>query len=338
MLAYQIDDYGSVEGLSLRECPTPEPGNGEVLIRLHAASLNYRDLIVLNNAYPGMQLPVGYIPVGDGAGEVVALGEGVHRISLGDRVSVNLMRHWIDGDHPPAPDPRLGADGMLAEYVAVNESCVVRIAESLTYAEAAALPCAAVTAWAALFTFGGLLPGQTVLIEGSGGVSLFALQFGKMAGARVIATSSTDEKCRRLLELGAAAVVNYRGRDDWDRAVLDATDGAGVDVAIDIGGPGTLARSCGATRDDGRVVMVGQLTAGERASSSFDPMPLLIRRLRMHGVACGSRAMFEAMNRAIDANGMKPIVDRRFGFAEAHDALRYFQGRNHFGKVVLDYG
>lgn len=336
MLAYQIDEYGNLEGLVKRELPTPEPGFNQVLIRLRASSLNFRDLIVLDNGYPGVDLPIGLIPLGDGAGEVVGVGDGVHRIAVGDRVSVNLMRHWVDGEFPPAPDPTLGLDGMLAEYIAVDERCVVRIAESLSYVEAAAVPCAGITAWAALFTGGGLLPGQTVLTEGTGGVSLFALQFAVMAGAQVIATSSTRQKCERLTELGASATVNYREREDWDVAVVEANRGIGVDVAIDIGGPGTLDRSCGATREDGRVAVVGQLTQTDEVVG-IDPMPLLVRRLRLHPIACGSRAMFEAMNRAIDVNGVKPVIDRVFGFAEAHDALRYFNERNHVGKVVLDY-
>jgi len=339
VLAYQIDRFGSVDGLTLREVPTPEPGHREVLIQLHASSLNFRDLIVLDNGYPGVELPTGYVPLGDGAGEVVAVGAGVQRFAVGDRVSVNLMRNWVDGDHPPPPDPSLGADGMLAEYVVVDETCVVRIAESLTFAEAAALPCAAITAWAALFTGGGLLPGQTVLVEGSGGVSLFALQFARLAGARVIATTSSEEKCGRLRELGADTTIDYRADADWDRAVLEATWGTGVDLAVDMGGLGTLDRSCRATRTDGRVALVGQLASGgSAASSGIDPMPLLVRRLRLHPLHCGSRVMFEAMNRAIDVNGLKPVIDRRYGFAEAHDALRYFQSRQHFGKVVLEHG
>src|SRR4051812_28448205 len=336
MHAYQIDEYGRLDGLTLREVPDPEPGFNDVLIRLHASSLNFRDLIVLENGYPGVDLPVGLIPLGDGAGEVVAVGDGVRRIAVGDRVSVNLMRHWISGDHPPEPDPSLGLDGMLAQYVAVRESCVVRIAESLSFVEAAAVPCAGITAWAALFSGGGLLPGQTVLTEGTGGVSLFALQFAVMAGARVIATSSTEEKCQRLVDLGATACVHYREREDWDLAVIEANNGEGVDVAVDIGGPGTLDRSCAATRADGRVAVVGQLTQTADAVG-IDPMPLLVRRLRLHPIACGSRAMFEQMNRAIDVNGVKPVIDRVFGFSEAHEALRYFQGRNHVGKVVIDY-
>jgi NADPH:quinone reductase-like Zn-dependent oxidoreductase len=272
--------------------------------------------------------------VSDGAGEVIEVGAGVTRVQRGDRVAGIFMQNWLSGEVSPyVARSALGGsvDGVLAEYVVLNENGVVHIPTHLSYEEAATLPCAGVTAWNALTTWM-LKPGITVLVQGTGGVSMFALQFARLAGARVIATSSSDEKLKKAGELGASDGINYRSVPDWDKAVLERTNGIGVDHIIEVGGPGTLARSLNAVRVGGRISMIGLLTGPETA---VNPMPILGKQIQVQGVFVGSREMFEAMNRAIALHHLRPVVDRVFPFEEAREALRYLESGKHLGKIVI---
>ena len=335
MKAYELQTFDGPDGLKQTERDTPTPQRGQVLIRVHAVSLNYRDLMLTQGHYnPNQTLPL--IPLSDGAGEVVAVGEGVTRVSTGDRVAGIFTQDWIDGVYKPVywRTSTLGSplEGMLAEYVTLSEHGVVPLPAHLSYEEGATLPCAAVTAWNGLFVAGDLGPGQTVLVQGTGGVSLFALQLARMAGAQVIATSSSDAKLERLKELGAAHTVNYKTTPEWGKAVRDLTGGVGVDHIIEVGGAGTLPQSFTAARDGGHLAIIGVLAAG---AGDINPVPILRKALRLSGILVGSRKMFEDMNRAITLSGLEPIVDRVFPFEEAPQALAYLQSGSHFGKIVI---
>jgi len=335
MKSYEIRQFG-LENLGVVECDRPQPGIREVLVKFHAASLNYRDLMFAKGIYnPKAKLPA--IPFSDGAGEVAAVGEGVTRWKPGDRVAPSFMQGWIEGE-PSAEKRRtaLGAgdrDGVLREYGAFHEEGLVRIPEHLSFEEAATLPCAGVTAWNALVPVGNLKAGDTVLTLGTGGVSIFALQFAKMHGARVIVTSSSDEKLARARALGADETINYQTTPDWDKEVLRLTDGIGADQVIELGGAGTVAKSVNAVRVGGTVAMIGVLTAGH----AFNPASLLMKSVRLQGVFVGSRRMFEDMNRAIAVNSLKPVIERTFPFEDARAALNYMESARHFGKIVIRF-
>ncbi len=334
MRAWEIRDSFGIESLTITEKPEPEPGPGQVAVRVRAVSLNYRDLQVVKGQYdPKMPLP--RIPFSDGAGEVVAVGEGVTRFEVGDRVAGIFMQEWVEGGvTPEKAASALGGriDGMLREYAVLNESGLVAIPEHLSYEEAATLPCAAVTAWNALVTQGGLSAGETVLLQGTGGVSIFALQIANMFGARAIVTSSSDEKLERAYSLGASDGINYRETPEWDEKVLELTGGRGVDYVVEVGGPGTLNRSLLAVRMGGYVAMIGVLTGG---GGEITTASILRKSIRIQGIYVGSRTMFEAMNRAISLHGLKPVVDRVFDFEEAPDALRHMESGAHFGKICI---
>src|SRR5262245_49963598 len=333
MKLYEIRETNGIESLLRMERPNPKPGPGEVLIRVHAVSLNYRDILILQGRYQrGLKLPL--VPMSDGAGEVVETGIGVTRAKRGDRVAGIFMQGWLSGDVSPYnPRTALGGavDGMFAEYVVLHQDGIVHIPSHLSYEEAATLPCAGVTAWNALTT-SILKPGITVLVLGTGGVSIFALQFARLAGARVIATSSSDAKLRRAAELGATGLINYQTTADWDQKVIELTDGIGVDHIIEVGGPGTLQRSMNAVRVGGRISVIGLLTGGDGV---VNPMPILGKQIQMQGIFVGSRDMFEAMNRALTLHQFRPVIDRVFSFDEAHDALRHMERKAHFGKIVI---
>jgi NADPH:quinone reductase-like Zn-dependent oxidoreductase len=333
MNLYEIRETKGIDSLIRIERDVPKPGAGEVLVHVRAVSLNYRDLLIAKGQYArGLKVPL--IPVSDGAGEVIEVGAGVTRVQRGDRVAGIFMQNWLSGEVSPyVARSALGGsvDGVLAEYVVLNENGVVHIPTHLSYEEAATLPCAGVTAWNALTTWM-LKPGITVLVQGTGGVSMFALQFARLAGARVIATSSSDEKLKKAGELGASDGINYRSVPDWDKAVLERTNGIGVDHIIEVGGPGTLARSLNAVRVGGRISMIGLLTGPETA---VNPMPILGKQIQVQGVFVGSREMFEAMNRAIALHHLRPVVDRVFPFEEAREALRYLESGKHLGKIVI---
>ena len=333
MKAYELEQFG-IDSLHMVERETPRPAADEVLIKFHAASLNFRDVMVVNGTYnPRMKLPV--VPFSDGAGEIVEVGEAVMKWNVGDRVCSTVIQGWIDGG--PSDEKAktaIGAgnfDGVLREYAAFNAESVVSIPEHLSYDEAATLPCAAVTAWHALVVSGKVKEGDTVLTLGTGGVSIFAIQFAKLFGAKVIATSSSDEKLEKARHLGAEETINYRTHEDWDKAVLDLTGGRGVDHVVEVGGTGTLARSVKAVRVGGHIALIGALDmAGE-----FNPIPIFMKGIRVQGIFVGSREMFEDMNRAIETKKMRPVIDRVFDFGEARDALKYMASAAHFGKIVV---
>jgi NADPH:quinone reductase-like Zn-dependent oxidoreductase len=333
MKVWQIQSFG-IDKLAFAELPQPRPGRGEVLVKVHAVSLNYRDLLMVRGNYnPKMAVP--RIPCSDGAGEVVEVGEEVTSTSPGQRVAGIFMQHWLDG--PPTAETSRGAlggdvDGMLAEYVVLQQIGVVTIPEHLSYTEAATLPCAGVTAWNALENAAQVKPGDVVVIQGTGGVSIFALQFAKMMGATVIGTSSSDEKLERAKAMGLDAGLNYRQSPDWAKWVLKQTGNRGADLIVEVGGAGTFPQSLQAVRFAGTVAQIGVLSQSEQP---LPIAPILHRQVRIHGVYVGSRAHFETMNRAIAANHMRPVVDRIFAFSEARDALNALQEARHFGKIVI---
>jgi NADPH:quinone reductase-like Zn-dependent oxidoreductase len=327
-----LDGFG-LENLREVEMPDPVPGPGQAVVRIHACSLNFRDLLVAKGAY-GRAIRTPLTPLSDGAGVVTQVGEGVTRVKPGDRVCGIFMQRWLEGDPDDAKAASaLGGalDGMLAELVCLDAAGLVCFPDHLSFEEAATLPCAAVTAWNALFHSGPLKAGETVLVQGTGGVSLFALQFARMAGARVIATSSSDAKLERLRALGADEVINYKSTPEWDKPVRAFTNGLGVDHIVEVGGAGTLPLSLRAVRRGGHIALIGVLSgAGE-----IDPRPLLVKSIRLHGIYVGSRQMFEEMNRAIALARLKPVIDRVFPFAQVTEAMRYQESGAHFGKIAL---
>lgn len=334
MRSYHIEKFGDFDGIVMRSQDEPRPGRRELLVRVHASSLNYRDIAIMRGTYGGRQPNAGIVPLSDGAGEVVALGADVRGFAVGDRVAGLFRQNWQGGKMPlRALDADLGGsrDGMLTDFIALNEESVVKLPAHFSYQEGATLPCAALTAWHALHAGEPLGAGETVLVLGSGGVSVFALQFAKLIGARVIATSSKTDKLARLAALGADEVVNYTAMPEWDREVLRLTDGGGVDRVIEIGGPGTLARSLRATAVGGRVIVIGVLGG----QAQIDPAPILGRRLIVQAISTGSREMFEQMNRAIAYGKLRPVIDKVFPFDAARDAYRYLDSAAHVGKVVV---
>ena len=333
MKHYRLNRPGSIDGLEVVEMPTPDPGPGQVLVRIRAASLNYRDYMTVVGLYAGPARS-GLVPLSDGAGEVAALGAGATRFAIGDRVCPTFCPDWIAGPLTEAVTTRaLGGtlDGVLADYVVVPEAALVAIPAHLSFEEAATLPCAAVTAWHSLVEVGGVKAGDTVLVQGTGGVSVFALQFAKVLGARVIGTSSSDAKLAKAKSLGLDEAINYRTTPEWQDVARALTGGVGVDHVVEVGGAGTLQRSIQAVRMGGSIGVIGVLTG----KAEIDPTAILRRRVGLRGIYVGSRAMFEAMNRAIALHEIRPVVDRVFAFAEAKEAWRHMEGAGHFGKIVV---
>ena len=336
MKAFEIQNKFGLDSLTLTERPDQKPSYGQVLLKLRSLSLNYRDLMVVKGLY-NPKLPLPLIPFSDGVGEVVAVGEGVTRVNIGDRVAGIFFQKWLAGElTAEKAESALGGaiEGMLAEYVVLHEDGVVRVPEHLTDEEAASLPCAAVTAWNALFTSGGLKAGDTVLIQGTGGVSIFALQFALLAGARVIATSSSDEKLERVLQLGASDGINYKQTPDWGKKVRELTAGDGVDYVVEVGGAGTLTESLRAVRYGGQISLIGVLTGG---SAEINTASILMKNVKVQGIYVGSREMFEAMNSAIALHKLHPVCDRVFPFHEAPEALKYMETGSHFGKICIRF-
>ena len=335
MKAYEIQAFG-FENIKLVDHPEPQAGPLEVVLKMRAWSLNFRDLMMAKGQYnPRLKLPA--VPLSDGVGEVVAVGPGVSRVKVGDRVAGCFMPKWIAGEIDETKARSAlggGGPGMLAEYVAISEEGVVHVPEHLSDEQAATLPCAAVTAWHALVPEGHVKSGDTVLVQGTGGVSMFALQFAVMHGARVIATSSSDEKLAKALKLGASDGINYKTTPDWDKKALELTGKRGVDFVVEVGGAGTLPQSMKAVKSGGQISLIGVLTGG----GQVNPMPILMKNIRVQGIFVGSRDMFEAMNRAITLAQLKPQVDRAFPFAEAVEAFRYMESGAHFGKVTIKHG
>jgi len=332
MKRYVLNAIG-IDGLTIEDVPEPgRPGQGQVVVKMRAASLNYRDLMVTGGVYAGFA--PGQVILSDGAGEVVAVGDGVTRVKPGDRVALTFHIDWVGGALTPAHNVfgrgGGGNDGALQEQVCVSQNEVTRLPDHLSFEEGATLPCAAVTAWSALTAFAPLLPGQVVLTQGTGGVSIFAVQLAKLFGARVIATSSSMEKLARLRALGADEVIDYTKTPDWHLPVLEMTGGAGADVVVEVGGKGTLQKSLLAAKPGGVVAIIGLLTGMPEVGAE-----ILLRCLNVHGVRVGSLEHFEQMNRAIAFHKMKPVIDRVFPFADAAAALRHLQGQKHVGKVVV---
>jgi NADPH:quinone reductase-like Zn-dependent oxidoreductase len=339
MHAYPVTQFG-LDHMQQIELPMPQTVPGTVLIKVHAVSLNYRDLMVIKGLYnPKMALP--RIPCSDGAGEVIAVGEGVSRVKVGDRVCGIFMQRWLDGS-PTAETSKaaLGGDvdGMLTEYAHLHQDGVVRFPEHLTYEEAATLPCAGVTAWNALHHAGDpanpTRTGETIVIQGTGGVSIFALQLGKLLGARVIGTSSSEEKLERARSLGLDESCNYKERPDWSKWVTETTFGKGADRVIEVGGANTFGQSLRAARVGGTIAQIGVLSG----ASTTDPValtPILHKMLRVQGIYVGSRAMFEQMNAAIAKANLHPVVDKVFAFDQAPQAFAHMESASHFGKIVI---
>ncbi len=333
MKVFEIRDVFGINNLALAERPQPSPGHGQILMKVRAVSLNYRDLLVVKGLY-NPKLPLPLIPFSDGAGDVVAVGDGVSRVKVGDRVVAIFMQTWLAGELTDSKARSAlggGIDGILAEYVVLHEDGVVHIPEHLSYEETATLPCAAVTAWHAVIETG-LKLGESVLVLGTGGVSLFALQFARLAGAKVIVTSGSDEKLMRARQLGAEDCINYKKVTEWDQRVKKLTGGTGVDLVVEVGGAGTLPQSLKAVRPGGRISLIGVLTG---TAGEINPLPIIMRNIQVEGIFVGSREMFESMNRAISLHHLRPVVDRVFSFEETGQALRYMESGTHFGKICI---
>lgn len=335
MKAYRIRSGGGLASLrSTDEKPIANLGPHEVRVDMHAVSLNYRDLLVSDGDYPvSSREPV--IPGSDGAGEIIEIGARVTRFRVGDRVASIYFPNWVDGAQTPAnTTATLGADnnGVLAEQFVANEESLVKIPDHLDYAEAATLPCAAATAWNALFVEGNLKPGQTVLLQGTGGVSIHALQLARAAGARTIITSSSDTKLERARKLGADASINYRSNPEWDVEALRLTGGRGADLVLEIGGRDTLKRSLSATRMGGMIAVIGGLSGW---APELDYFSLISGARHITGIFVASRRMFEDLNRFVSHAGIHPVIDRTFEFGQAREAYEYLRSGSHFGKVVV---
>ncbi|MBN2320645.1 MAG: NAD(P)-dependent alcohol dehydrogenase [Acidobacteria bacterium] len=332
MKAYQIEDFG-LENLRIADRPMPESGPHQVLIKMQAWSLNYRDLLTVKGLYnPRLKRP--QIPFSDGAGEVIEVGPEVRSVKPGDRVTNTFFEHWISGaatDETAQTALGAGRDGVLAEYVAVHEDGVIPMPGHLTYAEAATLPCAALTAWNALVVEGKIKAGDTILTLGTGGVSIFALQFAQMHGARVVITSGSDEKLEKARRLGAAHTINYKETPDWGKQVRKFADGRGVDLVVEVGGSGTFNQSVAALRRGGMLSLIGVLAAGGEANI----LAVLMNGIRVQGIFVGSREMFAAMNTAIEMNNLHPVVDRIFSFDNVKAAFEYMEAGSHFGKICI---
>jgi len=331
MKRYEIVSPDGIDALALNESETTSPGPGQVLVKIRANCINYRDLMIVKDPAPrGIAYP--RVPNSDGAGEVVEIGPGVTRFKAGDRVAGTFFQRWIGG--PITADAMASAlggavDGVLADYAVLGEDGLVAVPDHLSWEEAATLPCAALTAWHALVELG-LCAGETVLLLGTGGVSIFALQFAKMQGARAIITSSSNEKLARAKDMGAWQTLNYAETPEWDKAVMEMTDGLGVDRVVEVGGAGTLQRSIEAVKIGGTVSLIGVLTGGE-----INPIPIMRKSIRLQGIYVGSRVMFERMNRAISAHQLKPVVDQTFDFEDAAAAYHCMEAAGHFGKIVV---
>jgi NADPH:quinone reductase-like Zn-dependent oxidoreductase len=332
MRAYEITSANGVDALALNERASVHPGAGEILVRMRASAINYRDLSTIEDPL-ARAIALPRVPNSDGAGDVIAVGSGVTRFKPGDRVAGCFFQDWSDGGiSAAAMASALGGpiDGVLAENVLLREGGAVLLPDHLSFEEGSTLPCAGLTAWNCLVEQGGLKAGDTALFLGTGGVSIFGLQMAKMMGARTIVTSSSDAKLERAAGLGADELINYREIPDWQIRVLELTDGAGVDVTIETGGGGTLEKTLEATRIGGTVSLIGVLTGG-----SINPATVMRKSIRLQGVYVGNRRMFEDMNAALKFNQMHPVIDQVFAFEDARAAYHAMRAAGHFGKLVV---
>lgn len=329
-------EAGGIDALKLEDAPAPGPlGTGQIRVAMRAASINYRDLCWMGGMF-GPPGPSGLIPCSDGAGEVVEAAPDVMRFKVGDRVALAFNPDWIGGKfRASAGAMGLGSTilpGTMQDEMVVHQSQAVMLPEHLSYAEGAAFPCAGVTAWHALCAAAPLMPGMTVLTQGAGGVSLFAMQFAKLHGARVIMTSSSPERCARLKEMGADETVDYRAEPEWNKAVRNLTGGAGADLTIDIGGAETVERSLTSTRNGGRMALVGLISGWPNSASSLFSSGVDITPIKV-----GSREDYENMNRAVAFHQLRPHISASYSFEELPAALRELEGGKHMGKIVLTF-
>jgi NADPH:quinone reductase-like Zn-dependent oxidoreductase len=338
MRAYQLPKGGAgVDALVEVERAQPKPAHRQVLVKVATCSLNFRDFAIARGTYR-RGVRDNLIPLSDGAGEVAEVGAAVTRVKVGDRVAGNFFQRWPGGE-PSAETHKSalggGIDGMLAEYVVLEEDGVVKIPAHLSLEEGATLPCAAVTVWHAMMEHAKLKAGDTVLLQGTGGVSIFGLQFAKAMGIRAVIISSSDAKLKRAQSFGAAFGINYKTTPDWDKAAVEFTGGVGVDHVVEVGGAATLTRSFGALRSGGKITLIGGLSGG---ATELNPGLIFSRRANVQGISVGSTQMFEAMNRAVEANAIKPVIDKVFPFAEAKAAYHHMASGAHFGKIVICVG
>jgi NADPH:quinone reductase-like Zn-dependent oxidoreductase len=337
MRVFEIREFG-LDKLAVGERPDPEPGPGQVAVKVRAAALNFRDVLMVRGHYnPRLPLPV--VPLSDGMGEVIAVGDGVDKWKTGDRVAACFTQGFVS-----RPVPRDGSylkntlggplDGMLAEIVVLPADSIVAAPAHLSDEEVATLPCAAVTAWSALFSEGSVRSGDTVVVQGTGGVSIFALQLAKLAGARTIVTSSSDAKLEKAKALGADELINYKTTPDWGKQIKKLTGGIGADHIVEVGGSGTLSQSLRGIRAGGEISVIGVLSGGK---GELNITPVLMRNIRLQGIFVGSREDFEALNRAVTQHELKPVIDRTFPFEESREALEYLASGQHFGKVCIRF-
>ncbi|MDP9844447.1 zinc-dependent alcohol dehydrogenase family protein [Streptosporangium lutulentum] len=338
MRSYRLEKLGHLDGIVPREEPIPTPEPTDILVRVHAVSLNRRDALILHERYPLPSAP-GVVPISDGAGEVVAVGREVTRFKVGDRIVSGYWPRWHDGRLKPEFLDQFGCtlDGMLTEYVLLDQQWAVHVPDHLSWEEAATLPCAGVTAWNSIVGGEPLRPGQTVLTLGTGSVSLFALQFAKMLGCRVISTTSSEIKAGKLKELGADHVINYVDTPEWGQAVRELTEGRGADLIVETNGPATIEQSVRAAALYGQIVLlsVSDPTGRHRSHIEISGEAYGSALATIRRIFVGNRADHEAMNQAITAHHLRPVIDRVFGFADTHDAFTYYLGSEPFGKVII---
>lgn len=333
MKAWLLKDFG-LKNLHLEEVPTPVLQAGELLVKVGAVSLNFRDKAIVDGFYEPHMVPKPLIPVSDAAGSVVAVGQGVSRFNIGDRVNSTLYSRWIDGPPGPnEPDYCFGSPlpGGLAEYMIIHEESAVKAPDMMSDEEASTLPIAALTAWYSLMDVGNLQSGQTVLVQGTGGVSIFAAQIAVAHGARVIATSSSDENLVKVKALGVSDGINYKTHPNWEQKVLELTDGKGVDITIDVAGGNGLNQSILATKAAGIITQVGFLTG---QTSALNLMPLIFRQTTIRGIAVAPRSSFERMNPFLDKHQIKPVIDQVYAFEDAVQAYEHLS-KGAFGKIVI---
>jgi NADPH:quinone reductase-like Zn-dependent oxidoreductase len=333
--AWTITNNFGIDNLEVVQRPMPSPGKNEVLLKLKAASLNFRDYLMVTGKYnPRQKLPL--VPLSDGAGEIIEIGDQVTSLKVGEKVACLFAPHWMNGspDHNELRSTLGGPlDGTMQEFMILNERSVVRVPDYLDFREAATLPCAALTSWSSLVTYGNIKAGDSVLILGTGGVSIFALQIAKALGCHTILTSGSHEKLQKALELGADEVINYKENPNWGKEVMKRTSRRGVDHVIEVGGAGTIEQSITATKIDGCISLIGILAGNEKP---INLLPMLMKNIKMQGIVVGHKSGLIDMLKAFEKHTILPVIDKHFGFDELPDALNYLVSGNHFGKITID--